>query len=162
MSSVIWRGNRIIQRAGDNSEELGRVQLDASTGRYVLWLKDTVGVYYAEPGKPFYMRAEEFMSVKEARENAPDSPAASIMHMLWLREAIQRVVRKEIEENWDLISPELDKGASKGAVLERADKTLRDAPEAILKKLAENLDPVGKIARSAASVLGLLRSLGLI
>ena len=162
MSSFVWQGHRIIQRVGDDSDELGHVALDASTGKYVLWLKDTGGVYFATSGKPFYMRAEEFTSLEDAIENAPDSPAANIMHMLWLRDGIRRAVRKAIEENWDLISPALDNNASKGAVLDQADMTLKEAPGNILKKVATSLDPVGSIARSATRVVGLLKLIGLI
>ena len=62
MSSITWSGDRLIQRVGENEEELGKIAWDGNSGMFVLWLKDTCGVLGADGG---YMRGDEFASMVE-------------------------------------------------------------------------------------------------
>lgn len=162
MSSIVWEGNKLIQRVGSDSDELGFVGVDESSGKYVLWLNDTIGVYARKPGEPVYIRGEEFRSLEDARENALNSPAATIMHMLWLRNGIRQAVREALEENWDRISPELGNNASKDTLLDAADVTIQQAPKTLLKRVAGLVESIGNMAQSGTRVLELLKSLGLI
>ena len=67
MSSVIWDGDNLIQKVGQSAEELGHVKLDQHAGQYVLWLKDTRGVF--GPGNT-YIRGDTFPSMKDAKKGA--------------------------------------------------------------------------------------------
>ena len=82
MSSIVWHGNRLIQRVGNEESELGYVALDKHTRTYVLWLKDHVGVF---AGKGAYVRAETWSSRDEAKEKAAASPSTFLAHLVWMR-----------------------------------------------------------------------------
>ena len=45
MSSVVWDGDNLVQRVGDDIEELGHVKFEPASNRYVLWLRDLRGVF---------------------------------------------------------------------------------------------------------------------
>lgn len=65
MSSVQWKGNRIMQAVGGQTEELGYLQREVDRDVWVVWLKDTRGVF---GGGAQYVRGDEYPSEKEARD----------------------------------------------------------------------------------------------
>jgi len=81
MSSIIWHGQNLIQRAGGNTEELGYVKFDPSSNSYVLWLRDLRGVFGPNNA---YIRCEEFSSMEEAKQKAASSTSAFLFHWMWL------------------------------------------------------------------------------
>ena len=81
MSSVLWDGDNLIQKVGQNTEKLGHVKLDEHADEYVLWLKDTRGVF--APGNT-YMRGDTFPSMKDAKQRAASSVSAWLFHYMWL------------------------------------------------------------------------------
>ena len=88
MSSITWRGNRLIQRVTSRGmeEELGYVDLDVSSGKYVLWLKDTKNAFAVNNG---YIRGDEFDSINDAKRNAAGSVSATLMHHMWMARETQ-------------------------------------------------------------------------
>ena len=50
MSSIFWDKDNLIQRVGSNIEELGHVRHEENSNQYVLWLKDTRGVFGSNKG----------------------------------------------------------------------------------------------------------------
>ena len=81
MSSVLWDGDNLIQKVGQHVDQLGHVKLDDHAGAYVLWLKDTRGVFGS--GNT-YIRGDTFASMKEAKQRAATSVSASLFHYMWL------------------------------------------------------------------------------
>ena len=81
MSSVVWDGDNIIQRVGSHIEQLGHAKYDESSNDYVLWLKDTRGVFGNNKG---YIRGDSFPSMKDAKQNAAFSTAAGLFHYMWM------------------------------------------------------------------------------
>ncbi len=81
MSSVIWDGDNLIQKVGQDVEQLGHVKLDENAGVCVLWLKDTRGVF--GPGNT-YIRGDTFPSMKDAKQRAASSVSAGVFHYMWL------------------------------------------------------------------------------
>ena len=81
MSSVIWDEDNLIQKVGQDVEQLGHVKLDENAGAYVLWLNDTRGVF--GPGNT-YIRGDTFPSMKDAKQRAASSVSASLFHHMWL------------------------------------------------------------------------------
>ena len=83
MSPITWQGNRLIQQVASRGmeEELGCVDLDASSGKYVLWLKDTRNAFAVNSG---YIRGDEFDSINDAKRNAAGSVSANLMHHMWM------------------------------------------------------------------------------
>ena len=83
MSAINWQGNRLVQRVASRGkeEELGYVQFDAPSGKYVLWLRDTRSAFGMNGG---YVRGDEFDSLKDAKENAASSMSARLMHHMWM------------------------------------------------------------------------------
>lgn len=88
MSGMCWRENRLIQRVGDKQGELGYVGRDGSTGGYVLWLKDHDGVFLNPAGS--YVRGDEWPTLHEAKEKAPQSASAMLAHLMWMKSAPHR------------------------------------------------------------------------
>ena len=115
MSSVSWRGNHLIQRWREESAELGFVEEDTETGKVTLWLKDTCGVVQ----RGTYMLGGKFDSMAHAGDDAIGSPAAGIMHHIWLRQAAICDVETVLGESWDEISPRFA-GAKQERSTERA------------------------------------------
>ena len=81
MSSVLWDGDNLIQKLGQEIEQLGHVKLDESADEYVLWLKDTRGVF--GPGNT-YVGCDRFPSMNDAKRRAASSVSASLFHYMWL------------------------------------------------------------------------------
>ena len=65
MSSVLWDKDNLIQRVGSNIEELGHVRHEENSNQYVLWLKDTRGVFGSNKG---YIRGDTFPSMEDAKQ----------------------------------------------------------------------------------------------
>ena len=82
MSSIVWRGNRLMQRVGNEESELGYVQFEEHTRRCVLWLKDHVGAFLS---KGSYVRADTWSSMDEAKVKAASSPSAFLAHLMWMK-----------------------------------------------------------------------------
>ena len=81
MSSILWDGDNLIQKVGDNLEELGHVKYDENSKDYVLWLKDTRDVFSTNKG---YIRSDSFPSMKDVKQNAASSVSARIFHHMWM------------------------------------------------------------------------------
>ena len=82
MSSILWDGDNLIQKVGDNVAELARhVKHDENSNEVVLWLKDTRGVFGNNKG---YIRGESFPSMKDAKRLATSSTSAFHFHHMWM------------------------------------------------------------------------------
>ena len=81
MSSVVWDGDNLIQRVGDDIDELGHVKFDPNSNAYVLWLRDLRGVFGVNNG---YVRGDSFPSMKDAKQHAASSTSAWLFHFMWL------------------------------------------------------------------------------
>ena len=81
MSAVLWDGDNLIQKVGQNTEELGHVKLDEHSNEYVLWLKDTRNVFGSDNT---YVRGDTFPSMNDAKERAASSRSAWLFHYMWL------------------------------------------------------------------------------
>ena len=74
MSSVVWDKDKLIQRVGDNTEELGHVRHDKNSNMYILWLKIDTG----------YIPGDSFVSMKDAKQHAASSTSALLFHYMWM------------------------------------------------------------------------------
>ena len=140
MSSITRQGNRLIQRAGNDVEELGYIGFDQNTN--VLWLKDTCGVLNLNGG---YIRGDEFTSMEEAKKNAASSPSAFIMHYIWMRRSIKAKALVTVNDNWEEISIsiaqkiQVNKEAMTDKISEYFDKIPIEKIKEWSKKISENL-----------------------
>ena len=116
MSTMTWDGNRIMQQVGRNKEELGDIRFDENTKTWVLWLKDAFGVLGLNGGD---IRGDEYESDEEAKDKAMVSPAAFIMHYIWIRRVTKRQIIEALDEHWDEISSKLDSDTDKETLLNR-------------------------------------------
>ena len=81
MSSVVWDGDNLIQRVGDDIDELGHVKHDPNSNSHVLWLRDLRDVFGVNKG---YVRGDSFPSMNEAKRHAATSTSAWLFHFMWL------------------------------------------------------------------------------
>ena len=81
MSSVLWDGDNLIQRVGDDIEGLGHVKYDEHSNTHVLWLRDSSDVFGVNKG---YVRGDSFPSMGEAKLHAASSTSARLFHFMWL------------------------------------------------------------------------------
>ncbi len=83
MSTIIWQGNKLVQRVRSRgmTEELGYVDYEASSGKYILWLKDTKNAFGLNGG---YVRGDEFDSMADAKRRAAGSISAGLLHHMWI------------------------------------------------------------------------------
>ena len=81
MSTVLWDRDNLIQKVGSNIEELGHVRYEENSNQYVLWLKDTRGMFGSNKG---YIRGDSFPSMQDAKQSAAFSTSARIFHHMWL------------------------------------------------------------------------------
>ena len=81
MSSVVWDGDNLVQRVGDDIEELGHVKFEPASNRYVLWLRDLRGVFGVNDA---YVRGDSFPSMRDAKQHAASSTSAWLFHFMWL------------------------------------------------------------------------------
>ena len=82
MSSIIWDGNRLIQKMGGEESELGYIGSDKNRGTYALWLKDHNGTFI---GKGSYIRGDTWNTFAEAKEKAADCSSAFLAHLMWVK-----------------------------------------------------------------------------
>ena len=81
MSSVLWDGDNLIQRVGDDIEELGHVKYDEHSNTHVFWLRDSRNVFGVNKG---YVRGDSFPSMGDAKLHAASSTSARLFHFMWL------------------------------------------------------------------------------
>ena len=81
MSTVVWDQDNLIQKVGDNIEELGHVKHDQNTDTYVLWLRDLRDAFGVNRG---YIRGDSYPSMKDAKQHAVFSVSARLFHHMWL------------------------------------------------------------------------------
>ena len=81
MSSIVWDGANLIQRAAGKTEELGHVKLDPISNEYVLWVKDSRHVFGVGDG---YVRGDSFAALQDAKRKAAQSTSARLFHHMWL------------------------------------------------------------------------------
>ena len=125
MSSITWSGNRLIQRVGESECELGKITPEDGSETVVLWLKDTCGLLDLNGG---YIRAEEYASIAQAKENAAGTSSAFIMHWLWMRNSVKNQIADELERNWDAIAPELNDNSKRKEARKRIAEYLDAMP----------------------------------
>ncbi len=125
MSSITWSGMKLVQTLGHDSEELGVVRLDDTSSRHVLWLKDTCGVLDLDGS---YIRADEYQSLDDAKNNAALSSSAFIMHYIWIRRIAKLRTMEALDEHWDDIAAAIPYGINRDAVRDRVSKYLDRLP----------------------------------
>ena len=81
MSTIVWDGDNIFQKVGENVEELGHVKFDGTSNTVVLWLRDTQHVFGVNGG---YVRGDEFPTMADAKRSAARSVSARLLHQMWL------------------------------------------------------------------------------
>lgn len=115
MSSITWdnAGDRLIQRVGDQTDELGYIAHEPSTGKYVLWLKD---VSDNVVGRGYYVRGDVFDSRDVALLRAASSPSAFIMHLAWMY-SLRRVTELEPIADMTVSLPEKEHRPVAGMIL---------------------------------------------
>ncbi len=155
MSSITWKGNRLIQHVGGHDEELGYVKCDEDSEKCFLWLKDTCGVLGLNGG---HIRGDEFPSMSAAKQKAASSPSASILHYIWMRNVVKRETIRAFDDYWDEISPNLPHDTSKEDLLHKILRHLEQLPIDEIKAWAEKIKDVYKIVSTiielAKSVMG--------
>lgn len=107
-------GNRLTQGIRDCEEELGYIALEASSGRWVLWLKDTFGVVNTAGA---YIRADDYPSLGVAKSNVLEAPSVDIWHRMWMRGALKREAEKALEDHWEQLGAKGD-APSKQSVMD--------------------------------------------
>ena len=78
---MVWDGDNLVQRVGDDIEELGHVKFEPASNRYVLWLRDLRGVFGVNDA---YVRGDSFPSMRDAKQHAASSTSAWLLHLMWL------------------------------------------------------------------------------
>ncbi|MYG40725.1 MAG: hypothetical protein F4201_07940 [Nitrospira sp. SB0677_bin_15] len=155
MSAITWKGNHLIQHAGEHDEELGYVKCDENSGKCFLWLKDTCGVLGLNGG---YIRGDEFPSTAAAKEKAASSSSAWILHYIWMRNVVKRETIRALDDHWAEISTNLPHDASKDDLREKILRYLEQLPIDEIKAWAEKIKDVYKIVSTiielAKSVMG--------
>ena len=81
MSTLVWDQDNLIQKVGDNIEELGHVKRDHNSDTYVLWLKDLGDTFGVNRG---YIRGDSYPTMKDAKQLAASSVSARLFHHMWL------------------------------------------------------------------------------
>ena len=81
MSSVVWHGDHLIQKVGVNVEELGYIRYDKESNGFVLWLRDTRGVF---GGKHLVIRGDTFPTMADAKRKAASTVSARLFHHMWM------------------------------------------------------------------------------
>ena len=81
MSSIRLEGEKLLQRHRDSVAELGHIEYDKRTHKFVVWLRDSHDAFRMNRG---YVRGDEYDSMTEAKAQAAASTAARLMHLLWL------------------------------------------------------------------------------
>lgn len=139
MSSIHLLGNRLTQWIRGHQEELGYIELDPSSDKCVLLLKDTFGVAIA-PGA--YIPADEYPSLESAKSQVLSTPSVFIWHLIWMRGVLRREAEEELEDQWEELS-------ANGTALSK--RVVRDRLRAHLDRLPIDMVKVlfGKIGTVA-------------
>ena len=101
MSSIHLSENRLTQQIRGCQEDLGYLEVEPSSDRCVLWLKDTFGVANSAGA---YIRADEYPSLEVAKSNVLSAPSVFIWHLVWMRGVLKREAEKELKEQWEQLS----------------------------------------------------------
>ena len=107
MSSVVWDKDKLIQRVGDNTEELGHIKYDESSNMYILWLKDVRDVFGITGG---YIRGDSFASMKDAKRHAASSTSAFLFHHMWMT-GLRKAGAQDIEDPVSALGKKMDLAA---------------------------------------------------
>ncbi len=94
MSSKHLLGNRVIQKVGGEEGELGYIKKDESTGKYVFWVKNHVGVFLGNQSS--YDRGDEWPTLEEAKEKVLTSVSANLAHWSWMQLVEARRLKQSI------------------------------------------------------------------
>lgn len=137
MSSIRLEGNTIYQEVEGHHAVLGEIRIAEESPGYVLWLKDHGGIVTGAAGT--YCRADEYASLEEARRLSPHSPAAFILHMVWMRQTIEADVDRIIERDWDKVLAWTDEDISKEAFRNVVQKKIRRLAQGSLEIFADRL-----------------------
>lgn len=113
MSSIHLLGNRLTQRIRGRQEELGYIEAEPSSDKYVLWLKDTFGVATTAGA---YIRADEYPSLEAAKSAVLTAPSVFIWHLIWMRGVLKREAEKELEDQWEQLSDDGTASSKQSAV----------------------------------------------
>lgn len=149
MSSITWKGNHLIQHAGEHDEELGYVKCGENSEKCFLWLKDTCGVLGSNGG---HIRGDEFPSMAAAKQKAASSPSAFILHYIWMRNVVKRETIRALDDHWDEISPNLSHDTSKDDLRHKILRYLEQLPIEKIKVLARKIGE-GVIVRTIIKYL---------
>ena len=79
MTNISWNGDCLVQTVGANTEELAFLGFDPSTRLFVLWLKDTCGVFGCA-----YVKGDEFPTEADAKREAIRLTTVTLMHYMWV------------------------------------------------------------------------------
>ena len=139
MSGVGWSGNRLIQRVKGREEELGYIGLEPSSGKYVLWLKDTFGVATTSGA---YIRGEEYPSIDVARAQALDAQLVFIWHLIWMRGVVKREAEQELDDKWEELSADAGTVPSREGLKDRLRAHLDRLPGDRIPELFKKLGTV--------------------
>ncbi len=156
MSSICWSENRLVVSIRGQEEELGYIEQEPHSGKYVLWLKDTFGVATSAGS---YLKAEEYPSLKAARSRA-ESPQSIVFiwHLIWMRGVLKREAERELEDNWDEFCADdpdlskLNKQSAKDGVRAHLDRLASD-------KVKEQIIKIGKGALFAQKIIEIIKDL---
>lgn len=154
MSSIVFSGDRYLQRVGNREAELGRIEWEESSKKWVLWLKDTPRMLSDGSG---YIRGDEYDTRTEVLEKALPSPSVSIMHLLWLRNVIKEDVADELENNREQIVSELGNKAKWKKIRKRIAEHFDALPKDELKQWGKKIGEaalVGELIKLAKQLLG--------
>ena len=135
MSVIHLSGNRLTQQIGGRQEELGYIELESSSDRYVLWLRDTFGVANSAGA---YIRADEYPSLEVAKSNVLSAPSVFIWHLIWTRDVLKREAEKELEKQWGQLSangPVPSKQSLQDRLRAYLDRLPRDKFEELFEKI---------------------------
>lgn len=116
MSGIHLSGNRLTQRIQDREEELGHIELEPSSDKCVLWLKDTFGIASTAGA---YIRAEEYPSLDAAKSNVLSAPSLFIWHLVWIRNVLQREAEKELDQKWEELISDTDNFPKKQSIRDK-------------------------------------------
>ena len=136
MSAITLSESRLIQRVGDQEEELGRIELDANSNTYVLWLKDTFGVANTAGT---YIRADEYPSMAVARAEALNAPSVFIWHLIWMRGLVKLEAERVLDDHWEEISEGFECVLEKESLKDRIRALIDRLPVEEVKELFKNV-----------------------
>ena len=143
MSSIRLFENRLIQEVRGVKKELGCVELEPETGKYVLWLKDEFGVALTAGSR---IRADEYLSLEAAKSEVLMSWSVFIWHLIWMRNVLKDEIEKELRQNWDDYSAD-GIGSSIQVIMDRFRAYIDRLPIDIVKKTLKTIDNAAGIVQ---------------